>query len=79
MKIRAISSSFSKHPQLRAALLASFPSAEFNYEGRKYSKNELITYIGDADGLVLGLELVDEAVMAVGLGAIHHVKKFFNK
>lgn len=63
MKIRATSTSFSKHPQLRAALLENFPGAEFNDDGRKYSKTELISYIGDADGLVLGLEPVDDEVL----------------
>lgn len=64
MKIRATSTSFSKHPRLRAALLSVFPDAEFNDAGVKYTKDELIAYIGDADGLVLGLEQVDDEVLA---------------
>ncbi len=64
MKIKATSTSFSKHPRLRAALLADFPNAEFNDDGRKYTRTELIDYIGDADGLILGLEPVDDEVLA---------------
>jgi phosphoglycerate dehydrogenase-like enzyme len=64
MKIKATSTSFSKHPRLRGALLADFPNAEFNDEGRKFTKNELIYYLKDADGVVLGLEPVDDDVLA---------------
>ena len=64
MKIKATSSSFSKHPRLRASLLQAFPEAVFNDDGRKYTRSELIYYIKDADGLVLGLEEVDDEVLA---------------
>jgi phosphoglycerate dehydrogenase-like enzyme len=64
MKIKALSSSFSKHPLLREALLTDFPDAVFNDEGRKYTKAELIDYLCDADGVVLGLETVDDEVLA---------------
>ena len=64
MKIKATSSSFSKHPKLRATLLESFPSAAFNDDGVKYTREELIEFIHDADGLVLGLDEVDDEVLA---------------
>jgi phosphoglycerate dehydrogenase-like enzyme len=64
MKIKATSTSFSKHPRLRAALLAHFPDAEFNDDGLKYTRAELIDYVKDADGVVLGLEQVDDEVLA---------------
>jgi len=64
MKIKATSTSFSKHPRLRAELLEFFPDAEFNDDGRKYSRADLIEYIHDADGLILGLENVDDEVLA---------------
>ncbi|NQU58721.1 MAG: phosphoglycerate dehydrogenase [Rhodospirillales bacterium] len=64
MKIKATSTSFSKHPRLRAALLADFPDAAFNDDGRKYTRPELIDYIKDANGVVLGLEEVDDEVLA---------------
>jgi phosphoglycerate dehydrogenase-like enzyme len=64
MKIKVTSTSFSKHSRLRSALVADFPDAEFNDEGRKYTKSELIDYIKDADGVVLGLDLIDDDVLA---------------
>jgi len=64
MLIKATSTSFSRHPKLREELLATFPNALFNEEGRKFGKDELIDYIGDADGLVLGLEAVDDEVLS---------------
>ena len=64
MLIKATSTSFSKHPKLRQALLADFPGARFNEGGRIFTKPELIDFIGDADGLVLGLEPVDDEVLA---------------
>ena len=64
MKIKATSTSFSRHPKLRATLLADFPDAEFNDDGRKFSRAELIDFIKDADGVVLGLEEVDDDVLA---------------
>ena len=64
MLIKATSGSFSKHPKLRAALLAGFPDAVFNDDALKYTKAELIDYIADTDGLVLGLEPVDDEVLA---------------
>ena len=64
MKIKATSSSFSKHPQLRAALLESFSDAEFNDNGLKYTRNELIDFIKDAEGIVLGLEPIDDEVLS---------------
>lgn len=63
MKIKATSTSFSEHPLLRTALLKSFPDAQFNDEKRKYSRPELIAYLKDADGVVLGLEEVDDEVL----------------
>lgn len=63
MLIKATSTSFSKHPRLRAALLADFPDAVFNDDGRKYSRAELIDYLYDADGVVLGLEEIDDEVL----------------
>ena len=42
MKIKATSSSFSKHPQLRAALLESFSDAEF----RKFFSGTAVKRLG---------------------------------
>ena len=64
MLIKATSVSFSRHPRLREALLADFPDAIFNDDGRKYTKQQLTDYLRDADGVVLGLEPVDDEVLA---------------
>lgn len=64
MKIKATSTSFSKHPRLRATLLEAFPDSVFNEDGRNYTRSELIDYLKDADGVVLGLEEVDDEVLA---------------
>ncbi len=64
MLVKATSTSFSKHPRLSQALLASFPDAVLNTTGQKFSKDQLKAYLADADGLVLGLELVDDDVLA---------------
>jgi phosphoglycerate dehydrogenase-like enzyme len=64
MKIKVTSKSFSKHPDLRQTLLDTFPGAEFNDEGRKFDTASMIDFIGDADGLVLGLEPADDTALA---------------
>ena len=64
MIIKATSTSFSKHPRLRAVLQEHFPDAVFNDDGHKFSKDELIDYLKDADGVVLGLEEVDDDDLA---------------
>ncbi len=64
MLIKGASASFSNHPKLRQALLADFPGAQFNDAGRTFSKSDLIDFIAGADGLVLGLEPVDDEVLA---------------
>lgn len=64
MKIKATSSSFSKHPKLRAALLADFPGAVLNDDGHKFTKDDIADFLKDADGVVLGLEPVDDKVLA---------------
>jgi len=66
MLIKVTSGAFSKHPKLREALLADFPGAGFNEMGRKFTKQELIDYVGDIDGLILGLEPCDDDVLAAG-------------
>jgi phosphoglycerate dehydrogenase-like enzyme len=75
MKIKVTSTSFSKHPQLRTAMLKSFPDAEFNDDSRKYTRAELISYLKDADGVVLGLEEVDDEVL-VACPNIKIISKF---
>ena len=75
MKIKVTSGAFSKHPKLREALLTDFPDAQFNELGRKFTKEELIDYVSDIDGLILGMEPCDDDVLAAGKG-LKIVSKF---
>ena len=63
MKIVAISPSFSKHDKLQNELLLSFPDAKLNREGLRFSKQELIAFIGDADAVIVGLEEIDDNLL----------------
>lgn len=56
MKIIATSPSFSKNEKLKKELLTHFPNAKLNQEGLRFSKNELLDFIGDAEGIIVGLE-----------------------
>ena len=63
MKIVATSPSFSKNEKLQKEIYKYFPDAKLNLEGKRFSKDELIQFIGDADGLIVGLEIVDDEVL----------------
>lgn len=64
MTIVATSPSFSKHTMLEKELLRSFPTAKLNQKGLRFSKDELIDFIKDAQGVVIGLEEIDETVLS---------------
>ena len=64
MKVAVCSRSFSANPQLRAELLEAWPEARFNDSQRTLAGAELAEFIGDAEGAVIGLETVDEALLA---------------
>jgi phosphoglycerate dehydrogenase-like enzyme len=63
MKIVATSPSFSKNLELQKEIYKYFPDAKLNLEGKRFSKNELIEFIGDAHGVVVGLEKIDDEVL----------------
>jgi len=63
-RIKAASRTFSQHPRLRAEILAHFPNTAFNENGVAFDKSGLIEYLDDADGAVIGLELIDDEVLA---------------
>ena len=63
MKIVATSPSFSKNEKLQKEIYKYFPDAKLNLEGKRFSKDELIQFIGDADGLIVGLEIDDDEVL----------------
>jgi len=64
MKIVATSPSFSKNIKLQKEILSYFPDAKLNLEGKRFSKEQLIEFIGDADGLIVGLENIDDEVIS---------------
>ena len=63
MKIVATSPSFSKNRKLQEEIYRYFPDAKLNLEGKRFTKEELIQFIGDADGAIVGLEEIDDEVV----------------
>ncbi len=62
--IKVTSPSFSKNKILVDEISGKFPNIEFNHNGKKYSEQELIDYLKDADGAVIGLECVTSNVLS---------------
>lgn len=63
MKIVVTSPSFSSNAVLKEEIYRHFPNAKLNVEGKRFSKDELITYIGDAEALIVGLEPIDKELL----------------
>ena len=63
MKIVATSPSFSKNKKIQEEIYRHFPDAVLNIEGKKFNQNELIEFIGSADALIVGLDLINEDVL----------------
>jgi len=63
MKITVTSPSFSKNKTLQQEIYKYFPNAKLNLDGKRFSKDELIEYIKDADGLIVGLDPIDKEVL----------------
>lgn len=64
MNIVATSPSFSKNKTLQEEIYRYFPNAKLNLEGKRFNKKELIEFIKDADGVIVGLEPMDEEVLS---------------
>ena len=64
MNIVATSPSFSKSKVLQDEIYKYFPDAKLNLEGKRFNKAELIELMKDADGVVVGLEPIDEEVLS---------------
>lgn len=63
MNIAVTSPSFSKSKVLQKKIYSTFPDAKLNLEGKRFNKEELISYIKDADGVIVGLEPIDVEVL----------------
>lgn len=64
MKIIVTSPSFSSNAILQNEIYKHFPNAKLNLEGKRFNKKELIEYIKEADGIIVGLEPIDEEVLS---------------
>ena len=63
-KVAVASRSFSKHPVLRAELVARYPDARFNDEGSSLNGDALVAFLDGCEKAVLALETVDDALLA---------------
>ena len=64
VKIKVASKSFSKHPVLRKELISFFPNAEFNDEFLDLNEISFAEFLGEAQGVVVGLEPVVDTVLS---------------
>lgn len=63
MKIKVTANAFSKNSILRNELLHYFPNSEFNHTGRRFADKELVSYLSDADGAIIGLENITDELL----------------
>lgn len=64
MNIIVTSPSFSSNILLQNEIYKYFPNARLNLGGKRFQKQELIEYIKDADGIIVGLEPIDDEVLS---------------
>ena len=69
-RIKVTSRSFSRHPVLKQELLDIFPNAVFNTNGPPTGLPNVVEFLNDADGMILGLEQMDRQV----LKKLHNLK-----
>jgi phosphoglycerate dehydrogenase-like enzyme len=62
-RIKVTSRSFSRHPILKQELLDIFPNSVFNSDGPPTGLPNIVEFLNDADGMILGLEQVDRQVL----------------
>ena len=62
-KIKVTSRSFSRHPVLKQELLELFPNSVFNADGPETGLPDIVEFLRDADGVILGLEQLNSAVL----------------
>lgn len=63
MKIAVTSESFSFHPVLVNELKEKFKYIKIRSEKKRLSKEELVSYLKDCDGAIVGLDIIDEEVL----------------
>ncbi|MEO5373692.1 MAG: phosphoglycerate dehydrogenase [Alphaproteobacteria bacterium] len=62
-RVAVASRSFSRHPVLRAELLARYPGTTFNDAGRSLAGDELAAFLDGHDKAITALERIDEALL----------------
>ncbi len=62
-RIKITSRSFSRHPVLKQELLEIFPNSVFNTDGPPTGLSNIVEFLNDADGIILGLEQMDRQVL----------------
>ena len=62
-RIKVTSRSFSRHPFLKKELETLFPNSVFNQDGPETGIPDLEQFLEDADGLILGLEMMDHSLL----------------
>ena len=62
-KIAVTSVSFSKNIQLKEGLRKTYPNSKFNENGIIFKGQELIDYLSDSDGVIVGLEPITKEVI----------------
>ena len=63
MNIVATSPSFSKNKILQGEIYKYFPNVKLNLDGKRFNQDELIEYIKDADGVIVGLEPINKNIL----------------
>ena len=63
-KVAVCSRSFSRHPILRAELLARYANVTFNESGCQLEGSDLIAFLEGHDKAITALELIDDALLA---------------
>ena len=61
--VAVASRSFSRHPILRAELLARYDRVTFNDDGRSLAGQELIRFLRGHERTIIGMEVVDDALL----------------
>ena len=74
-RVAVLSRSFSRHPTLRAELLARYPEAVFNETGRTLSRDEIPPFVAGARKMIVALEKIDAALLE-SLGDVKVISKY---
>ncbi|HYR89075.1 MAG TPA: phosphoglycerate dehydrogenase [Terriglobia bacterium] len=62
--IAVTSTAFSKDPYLRERLLERFSRSVFNPTGQRLTRQQLKDFLADAEGAIVGLDIVDEDLLS---------------